>query len=1375
MPDPPQPESDTTQRVVAPVAPTAPGAPEDLPLPEDLTAMLPHGNYVVAGFLGQGGMGAVYKGTQVRLQRDVAIKIMRRDQGKDHDFESRFHREALAMARLNHPNIVNVIDYGEAGPDYLYIVMELVDGADLMEVIRAGQMTQDMALTLLPQICDALQFAHDHGIVHRDIKPSNVMLTRDGRVKMADFGLAKRFDVESSFHTQAGTGMGTPDYAAPEQFSTGVVVDHRADIYALGVMIYQMITGHLPRGAWKPPSQRAPVDPQWDNIVSHAMQSDPQDRYATVSEVKTEMSRITPLRTSPPLPPALAKNEADKRVGAPRRSKTAMFLGIVGSAAVVGIGAFFVLKQPESDSRPTTAPAAVASSSPGASQTFAGHRYQFIAGTIDWDQAKAKAAAMGGHLATVTSKEEMAWIHQAFASHLAVSTPKIWLGGSTAAADQPWQWVTGEPFKFTDWAEGEPNYTTAAGPIAGPYAAAITRNPGGLRWTESPKDSGRATGFIVEWDEMRDIAYLPLDKPAPVSVKAAPIVPVMARVTTATKESPFVNSLGMKFVPVPITGGPTNGQRVLFSVWETRVQDYDAFAKETKREWPGPGIPQMPTHPAVAVSWDDTQAFCVWLTERERKLGNLGANERYRLPSDHEWSCAVGIGEREDPAKKPGEKSFKLSDVYPWGSGWPPPAGAGNYAGEEQQPAVAAGKKDYLKAWGGPIAGYRDDHVEMAPVGSFAPDRFGLHDLSGNAWEWCEDWHDHSQKERLLRGASWWDPSRVNLLSSMRWAYTPAARTSPCGFRVVVAGPTPDPAAAAAVPVPQGGRPPAAPKDARFTNTLGMKFVPVPIVGGPTDGKRVLFSVWETRVQDYDLFAKETKREWLRQGADRPTNPAGYLSWDDAQAFCAWLTDRERKAGKIDAAQGYRLPSDHEWSCAVGIGDREDAGKTPVEKRQLLQNMFPWGSQWPPVTGAGNLAGEELLAQINSVKFSWIKGTITGYRDDHLEASPVDSYLVNQFGLLGLAGNVQEWCEDWYSGEQQQRVLRGASWDVSDRSYLRSAARGHNPPESRFGGYGFRCVLADSASASLTKDAPFTNSLGMQFVPVPIIGGPTDGQRVLFSVWETRVQDYETFAKEAVSEWASTGSTQTPAHPAENVSWDDAQAYCEWLTERERKAGKLSAQEHYRLPTDHEWSCAMGIGEREDAAKLPAEKDQRLPDVFPWGSDWPPPANAGNYAGEELQPGVDAGKYNYLKEKGLVAGYHDGHVELAPVASFAPNSLGLHDLSGNIWEWCEDWYDATQKGRVLRGASWWDSERGLLLASDRAHWTPEARRRYYGFRVVIAPAPAAVAGVTKDASLTNTLGMKLVPVPDTQILMCIHETRKQDYAAYAEANPGVSD
>lgn len=354
MPDEPEPNYDPDSATI-PMSgprPTLSGSQVDLPLPEELTKLLPAGAYQITGFLGAGGMGAVYKGTQVRLKRPVAIKIMRRDMGRDHDFEARFEREAQAMAKLNHPNIISVIDFGEAGPDYLFIVMELVDGTDLMEVIRSKQMTQEMALGLLPQICDALQFAHDHGIVHRDIKPGNIMLTRDGRVKMADFGLAKHFDaVDSGFRTQTGTGMGTPDYAAPEQFDPTTPIDHRADIYALGVMIYQMITGALPRGVWRPPSQRAEVAPQWDNVVSRAMQNDPADRYQKASEVKTELGTIPltvrstdiPVRDPAGSPQRGASKDTNKNVRATSKSRTPQLLGVIGVVAIIAAGAFFVL------------------------------------------------------------------------------------------------------------------------------------------------------------------------------------------------------------------------------------------------------------------------------------------------------------------------------------------------------------------------------------------------------------------------------------------------------------------------------------------------------------------------------------------------------------------------------------------------------------------------------------------------------------------------------------------------------------------------------------------------------------------------------------------------------------------------------------------------------------------------------------------------------------------------------------------------------------------------------------------------------------------------------------------------------------------------
>jgi formylglycine-generating enzyme required for sulfatase activity len=252
---------------------------------------------------------------------------------------------------------------------------------------------------------------------------------------------------------------------------------------------------------------------------------------------------------------------------------------------------------------------------------------------------------------------------------------------------------------------------------------------------------------------------------------------------TATKETPFVSSLGMKFVPVPIVGGPTGGQRVLFSIWDTRVQDYEVFARETKREWPKADYPQGPTHPAVFVSWEDAKLFCEWLTTRDQAPGRLPANWRYRLPSDHEWSCAAGLGETENAAKLPADKHLKIDGAFPWGSAWPPPSGAGNYAGEELRPALAAGQYTEIKEV---IAGYNDGFIATSPVGSFKANRFGLFDMGGNVWQWCEDWFNQDQANRVVRGASWSLSDRPHLLSSYRGQWTPAIRHRINGFRCVL-------------------------------------------------------------------------------------------------------------------------------------------------------------------------------------------------------------------------------------------------------------------------------------------------------------------------------------------------------------------------------------------------------------------------------------------------------------------------------------------------------------------------------------------------------------------------------------------------------------
>jgi hypothetical protein len=213
------------------------------------------------------------------------------------------------------------------------------------------------------------------------------------------------------------------------------------------------------------------------------------------------------------------------------------------------------------------------------------------------------------------------------------------------------------------------------------------------------------------------------------------------------------------------------------------------------------------------------------------------------------------------------------------------------------------------------------------------------------------------------------------------------------------------------------------------------------------------------------------------------------------------------------------------------------------------------------------------------------------------------------------------------------------------------------------------------------------------------------------------------------------------------VSWDDAQAFCAWLTEHERKAGRLGGQTTwvYRLPSDHEWSCAVEIGAREDAAKMPNEKGGKISDIFPWGTEWPPPKGAGNYAGEEVQPTVAAGKYS-TTVKGVIEGYNDGFVNTSPVGSFPANRFGLYDVGGNVWQWCEDWYDKEQNERVQRGPSWAHYDRRNLLSSHRHHRVPANRSNTDGFRCVLAPNGAA--GATRSgASQTSATAANTASIP----------------------------
>jgi predicted Ser/Thr protein kinase len=296
--------------------------PAPAPSPEEIRAHFPQ--LEILECLGRGGMGVVYKARQKSLGRFVALKLLAPEREKDPQFAERFAREAQALAQLSHPHIVIVHDFGQTN-GYFYLLMEFVDGVNLRQLLRARKLTPREALAIVPPLCEALQFAHDRGIVHRDIKPENLLLDKAGQVKVADFGIAKMLGSETPAEEE--NIAGTPGYMAPEQHATPPQADSRADIYSLGVVFYEMLTGELPGQKFQPPSRKVAVDVRIDEVVLRALEKSPGMRWQTAAELGTRVENIAAAPTA--------------REWHPRRQRAFWFLALPIAVALLVVN--FVL------------------------------------------------------------------------------------------------------------------------------------------------------------------------------------------------------------------------------------------------------------------------------------------------------------------------------------------------------------------------------------------------------------------------------------------------------------------------------------------------------------------------------------------------------------------------------------------------------------------------------------------------------------------------------------------------------------------------------------------------------------------------------------------------------------------------------------------------------------------------------------------------------------------------------------------------------------------------------------------------------------------------------------------------------------------------
>jgi formylglycine-generating enzyme required for sulfatase activity len=534
-------------------------------------------------------------------------------------------------------------------------------------------------------------------------------------------------------------------------------------------------------------------------------------------------------------------------------------------------------------------------------------------------------------------------------------------------------------------------------------------------------------------------------------------------VSAAEPQKTRKNSLGVTFKDV-------DGVPVLFSDFETRLSDFQTFVRESGYNWNEKApFPQTGDHPVVNVNVVDAVAFCEWLTKRDRTKGLISADELYRLPNNAEWDAAAGLN---------GKAANEVKASFPWGNQWPPPERAGNFNSR------ALGMKD-------------DGFPNTAPVGSFDPAPNGLHDLAGNVWEWATDITAGREGIAALRGGAWPYFRKECLLSSYRYSVPVTLRKSTIGFRCVLEDTRRESAqlasagkevrdklsgaGAAAVsddkmaemknkllhsgtlseeekrnaeelrklqqtgrtaPPPVGAEMAATPKAPEaggsqlYTNSLGMKFLP--LGSGPT-----MMGEHEVRLKDVEnwLVAVGKEREHKPSFAQAADHPAVNITWQEATAFCVWLTSHEKTANTTAPAGVYRLPTDLEWSAAAGL--KNEKGATPEARHLADKTLFPWGTTWPPPPLSANLDASH----------------IEPYSDNYQYTAPVRSFKPNDLGFHDLGGNVSEWCEDAWPGLPGERVIRGGSWLSSQMGDLLTSARQHLAEGKYKADLGFRVVF----------------------------------------------------------------------------------------------------------------------------------------------------------------------------------------------------------------------------------------------------------------------------------------------------------------------------